>query len=94
MGAYYIINSDDSVVRAYYEHYTPKVIPQIKIDEAATTENLDKIFLPYFTSKARPENLGLGLSIVFRTISENNGTIEILSKMGEGTKVRVLLPST
>lgn len=53
------------------------------IDEAS----LDKIFDPFYTTK--PEGTGLGLSIVHELVAENEGRIEMISKIGEGTTVQI-----
>lgn len=55
-----------------------------------STENLPKIFEPYFSTKET--GTGLGLAIVRRIIDEHNGTIEVESTQGEGTKFTVRLP--
>ncbi len=52
--------------------------------------NLKKIFDPFFTTKAGHE--GLGLYFCKTTIERNSGSIEIRSKAGIGTKVRLILP--
>ena len=46
---------------------------------------------PFFTT--RPEGTGLGLAIAKRYIEQNGGRLEIASRPGEGTTVRVHLPS-
>jgi len=53
-------------------------------------ENLSKIFEPYFSTKET--GTGLGLAIVQKIVEIHNGTIEVESVEGEGTKFTVRLP--
>ena len=53
-------------------------------------ENLSKIFDPYFTTK--PKGSGLGLMIVRKIVNDHSGRIEVESRVGKGTKMRVFLP--
>ena len=53
-------------------------------------QDMKKLFTPFHTTKQR--GTGLGLSIVKKSIDEHNGKIEIRSKKGKGTRVRVYLP--
>jgi PAS domain S-box-containing protein len=46
-------------------------------------ENIDKIFDPFFTNK--PEGTGLGLAIARQLLEKNQATIQLESKVGEGT---------
>lgn len=55
-------------------------------------ENLQRIFEPFFTTKRVGEGTGLGLSIVYNIIKEHNGTIEVESKVNEGSTFRIKLP--
>jgi len=55
-----------------------------------SSENLDKIFEPYFSTKET--GTGLGLAIVKKTVDDHNGTIEVESKLVKGTKFTVRLP--
>ncbi|HEX8265191.1 MAG TPA: ATP-binding protein [Pyrinomonadaceae bacterium] len=54
-------------------------------------ENLDKIFEPYFSTKET--GTGLGLAIVKKIVEDHNGTIEVASKVNEGTVFTVILPT-
>lgn len=51
---------------------------------------LEKIFVPFFTTKENGS--GLGLSIVHRIIEEHEGRIYVRSKPGRGTQFTIYLP--
>ena len=58
---------------------------------------LDRIFEPFFTTKGElaggsSHNAGLGLAAVHGLAAEMGGTIEVSSRVGEGTTVCVRLP--
>lgn len=53
-------------------------------------EDLPRIFDPYVTSKA--EGHGLGLSIVYSTVTKHGGRIEAASQVGRGTVFDIYLP--
>jgi two-component system NtrC family sensor kinase len=55
--------------------------------------NIRKIFNPFFTTKKAEGNTGLGLSVVKGIIDKHNGTIEIESDPGLGTRVIIGLPT-
>lgn len=55
-------------------------------------ENLKKVFEPGFTTKGNGIGTGLGLSIVHQIIEDHNGSIEVESKVDEGTTFRITLP--
>jgi len=55
-------------------------------------ENLQDIFNPFFTTK--PKGTGLGLAISRKIIEDHGGSVEIKSKVGEGTTCIVNLPAT
>jgi len=56
-------------------------------------ENLSRIFDPFFTTKGVGKGTGLGLSVSHGTIAAHHGTIEVESKVGEGTEFRICLPT-
>lgn len=51
---------------------------------------LEKIFVPFFTTKENGS--GLGLSIVHRIIEEHEGRIYVRSRPGKGTQFTIYLP--
>ena len=52
---------------------------------------MSRVFDPFFTTKEVGRGTGLGLSICYNTIVEHGGTIEISSKVGQGSTVVVQL---
>ena len=55
-------------------------------------ENMNKIFLPFFTTKEVDEGTGLGLSVVYGIVNEHGGTIEVDSKKGQGSTFSIKFP--
>ncbi|MCR4395590.1 MAG: cache domain-containing protein [Candidatus Saccharicenans sp.] len=55
-------------------------------------ENLKKIFEPFFTTKEKGKGTGLGLAMAYGVIKRHNGTIDVKSKLGEGTEFVIRLP--
>jgi C4-dicarboxylate-specific signal transduction histidine kinase len=55
-------------------------------------EHLPRIFEPFFTTKDQWSNVGLGLSVSYRIVSEHGGRIGVESRVGEGSTFTVSLP--
>jgi signal transduction histidine kinase/CheY-like chemotaxis protein len=56
-------------------------------------EVLARVFEPFFTTKEVGKGTGLGLSMVYSTMQQMGGDIDIESRLGEGTSVRLMLPA-
>ncbi len=70
-----------------------KVIVEISDNgNGIAKENLSKVFLPFYSSKEYGKGTGLGLAIAKRVIGEHNGEIMVESKVGKGTKFRLVFP--
>jgi PAS domain S-box-containing protein len=55
-------------------------------------DDVERIFEPFFTSKADGKGVGLGLSVAYGIIRQHQGEIHIHSKVGEGTRFSIQLP--
>jgi PAS domain S-box-containing protein len=56
------------------------------------TSDLPRLWEPFFTTKPEGKGIGLGLAICRRTVEQHHGTIEIDTRPGQGTTVRITLP--
>jgi signal transduction histidine kinase len=56
-------------------------------------EVLDKIFVPFFTTKDVGHGTGLGLPVVYGIVTAHGGTIDVNSKPGRGTRFEIQLPA-
>jgi signal transduction histidine kinase/ActR/RegA family two-component response regulator len=53
---------------------------------------IERIFDPYFTTKAKGVGTGLGLAVVRGIVQNHGGIIDVKSRPGQGTEFRVYLP--
>ena len=60
--------------------------------QGISPENLNKLFIPFFTTKTKGHSIGIGLSICYNIIKNHGGEIHVCSEMGKGSIFRVMLP--
>jgi signal transduction histidine kinase len=60
--------------------------------EGIPEQSLSRIFEPFFTSKSVGKGTGLGLSLSYSIVQKHHGSIDVSSKIGEGTTFTVVLP--
>jgi signal transduction histidine kinase len=78
-------------VRCYFERTRGHVCVTVAdTGHGMSEEQLAHAFRPFNTSKA--QGLGVGLWLVKRTIERCGGRVHIQSRVGEGTKVEIVIP--
>ncbi len=58
-----------------------------------SAEVLERVFVPFFTTKDVEHGTGLGLPVVHGIVTSHDGTIHIQSEAGRGTRVEIRLPA-
>jgi PAS domain S-box-containing protein len=83
----------------FYAEKNPDVVPGHYVMVAVSdngcgmsAELLEKVFQPFFTTKAPGKGTGLGLSMVYGFIKQSGGHISVYSEVGHGTSVKMYLP--
>lgn len=57
-----------------------------------TGEVVDRIFDPFYTTRQAEGGTGLGLSLTYSIVRQHNGSIEVDSQPGKGSRVSIRLP--
>ncbi|WP_164017321.1 ATP-binding protein [Pyxidicoccus trucidator] len=96
------LNLLDNALRAVGERGRVEVATSRQGDDAVVTisdngvgirqEDMERLFQPFFSTRAAGEGTGLGLALSRRIIMRHGGQVSLSSTPGEGTKVEVRLP--
>jgi signal transduction histidine kinase len=56
------------------------------------SDQLDRLFEPFYTTKKKGKGVGLGLSVVYGIIKAHNGNVTVDSEPGDGATFTIQLP--
>jgi signal transduction histidine kinase/CheY-like chemotaxis protein len=90
-----VIVDEKFIDQRHYEIVPGKYVA-IYVEDTGSGMNSDlqtRIFEPFFTTKPEGKGTGLGLSVVYGTVKEHHGFIEVYSEPGEGAIIKVYLPA-
>lgn len=76
-------------------HLESGTLLQVEFHDQGTgiaPETMGNIFIPFFTTKAGRNGVGLGLSTSRNILTQHNGTIRVDSNFGKYTKVTIEIP--
>ena len=68
----------------------PSLAPTLSITGCGLPPDAERIFEPFYTTKA--EGTGLGLSIVHKILEQHNATVEVVSEAGRGASFLIRFP--
>lgn len=86
-------NGGKVLVKTAYDKNTNQIVLIVHDNGCGIDEfTIKNIFDPFYTTKRNKGGTGLGLSITYGIIKDHYGTIEVESKVGQGTKFIIKIP--
>ncbi len=85
----------DAVYAAQHLEVSAGDYALIEVNDTGTgisPEDIGRIFVPFFTTKASGQGTGLGLSMAFGFVKQSGGHLTVYSEPGLGSTFRVYLP--
>ena len=85
---------DDEYVRQHDELSAGQYV-MIAVTDTGTgipPDILERVYEPFFTTKAEDKGTGLGLAMVYGFLKQSGGHIKIYSEVGAGTTVKLYFP--
>ncbi|MET3858778.1 PAS domain-containing protein [Rhizobium sp. OAE497] len=85
---------DDAYARSHDE-VTPGQYVMMAVTDTGSgmpPEIIEKVFEPFFSTKAEGKGSGLGLSMVYGFVKQSGGHVKIYSEVGHGTTIKLYLP--
>jgi PAS domain S-box-containing protein len=93
------VETQSAYLDRFYAEKNPDVVPGqyvlVAVSDSGTgmaPELLEKVFQPFFTTKAAGKGSGLGLSMVYGFIKQSGGHIQVYSEVGHGTSIKMYIP--
>jgi PAS domain S-box-containing protein len=85
---------DDGYVRQYDDLAAGQYV-MIAVTDTGTgipPDILERVYEPFFTTKAEDKGTGLGLAMVYGFLKQSGGHVKIYSEVGAGTTVKLYFP--
>ena len=96
-----ILNNACQAVEGHGEiHISTQFVQQDKVIEirikdtgiGIPKDQIEKIFDPFYTTKAVGQGTGLGLSITYGIVKSHGGDLAVASQVGHGSEFTIRLP--